>query len=575
MNKRKLFNLIVTFFVIASTMIHPSGQVGAMPASPTDETKVPHYFGPYPNWANSPFTLPDVTVNITGNGTGAQATATVGGNGAITGIDITDPGSGYTSASVSITGAGTGATATASVTLSGIVNAINVVQSGAGYTRPAVAFSGGGPVSPVQVGNPLVDRAFATDFEVAPIIIPANVAPLTSRSYDVTVGSANGGTFTLTVDSTPTAPIAWNALAADVQLALSSAGVTAAVTGSGTTLDPWTIVFATAPAAITLDPTGLQQIIPVVDAAATVTAAPETYNVTVGSATGGTFTLTVDAAVTGPIAWNAPAGDVQTALASAGITAAVTGSGSIVDPWVITFAVAPAAVLIDPVNLTQTLAVSDASLTANPTDTYSAHIGSASGGTFTLTVDAVTTGAIAWNALAADVTAALSTAGITATVTGSGTAADPWVIVFATAPATVSIDGANLTYPTAPTTVPAFVVLPTSLPTGTLKSFLTQNQASAAGSPTPSAGEHFNAYVLRPTGVANQYTVVFDSGTLTVPALANPTVSETAAFPVADVAIQAGDMLAFYGAGIPVDTGVGTDLYHHPVLAAPVQGATI
>ena len=29
----------------------------SMPASPTDESKVPHYFGPYPNWALSPLTI--------------------------------------------------------------------------------------------------------------------------------------------------------------------------------------------------------------------------------------------------------------------------------------------------------------------------------------------------------------------------------------------------------------------------------------------------------------------------------------------------------------------------------------
>ncbi len=38
----------------------------AMPANPTDGTKVPHYFGPYPNWANSPLTLPNATVEIQG-----------------------------------------------------------------------------------------------------------------------------------------------------------------------------------------------------------------------------------------------------------------------------------------------------------------------------------------------------------------------------------------------------------------------------------------------------------------------------------------------------------------------------
>ncbi len=46
----------------------------AVPGSPTDQAAVPHYFGPFPNWANSPFTLPDATVEITGDGTGATAT---------------------------------------------------------------------------------------------------------------------------------------------------------------------------------------------------------------------------------------------------------------------------------------------------------------------------------------------------------------------------------------------------------------------------------------------------------------------------------------------------------------------
>ncbi len=50
---------------------------GAMPAtaptSPIDQSKVPHYFGPFPNWANSPLTLPAVEVVISGAGTGATA----------------------------------------------------------------------------------------------------------------------------------------------------------------------------------------------------------------------------------------------------------------------------------------------------------------------------------------------------------------------------------------------------------------------------------------------------------------------------------------------------------------------
>ena len=117
------------------------------PASPTDQTKVPHYYGPFPNWANSPFTLPDVAVTITGDGTGAEATASIGPGGAITGITVTNPGSGYTTASVSIdpvNGSGSGATADAVVNTSGSVTVINVDNGGSGYTQPAVTITGGG-----------------------------------------------------------------------------------------------------------------------------------------------------------------------------------------------------------------------------------------------------------------------------------------------------------------------------------------------------------------------------------------------------------------------------------------------
>ncbi len=117
-----------------------------MPSGPTDEKTVPHYFGPNPNWANSPFTLPDANVTINGDGSGATAFATIGANGAITGITILTPGSGYTAATVSVApvvGTGSGATANAVVTLSSAVTAVNLTANGAGYTAPIVTISGG------------------------------------------------------------------------------------------------------------------------------------------------------------------------------------------------------------------------------------------------------------------------------------------------------------------------------------------------------------------------------------------------------------------------------------------------
>jgi hypothetical protein len=147
---------------------------------PTDESKVPHYFGPYPNWANSPFTLADAVVVIDppASGTLAETTASVGGNGAITGITITNPGSGYTLAplvSITTTGSGTGALAIATFNPTGSVTSVSVSSGGSGYTLPQVSISesGGGAgigatatafgqVDAISLVTPVGDPALAT-----------------------------------------------------------------------------------------------------------------------------------------------------------------------------------------------------------------------------------------------------------------------------------------------------------------------------------------------------------------------------------------------------------------------------
>ncbi|HEX5808279.1 MAG TPA: hypothetical protein VFY25_06395, partial [Anaerolineales bacterium] len=121
---------------------------------------------------------------------------------------------------------------------------------------------------------------------------------------------------------------------------------------------------------------------------------------------------------------------------------------------------------------------------------------------------------------------------------------------------------------------PVFVVVSAALPDGLVQSFQTWNQATPGASPFPSAGNVFHAYVLRPTANPNEYKVVFDSGLLTVPALADPAVGEVATFGVANLAVQAGDLLAFYGQGIPVDTGAGDDVLHYPAVQ-PLQDSNI
>jgi hypothetical protein len=144
MSARKFLNLIVSLTMLASMVLGTTFSATAMPASATDPNKVPHYFGPYPNWANSPLTLPDATVNITGDGTGATAVAAVGAGGAVLSITVTSAGSGYSNAKVDIVGAGTGATAKANIVKKGAVVGITVDQPGSGYTAPVVTITGNG-----------------------------------------------------------------------------------------------------------------------------------------------------------------------------------------------------------------------------------------------------------------------------------------------------------------------------------------------------------------------------------------------------------------------------------------------
>jgi FtsP/CotA-like multicopper oxidase with cupredoxin domain len=199
MSTRKFLNIMISTLVLVSLIFGGGGQAlaqkglvppaarisdaPAMPMSPTDESKVPHYFGPYPNWAQSPFTLPNATVEILGDGTGATAVANVDPlTQGILSIDVTSPGLGYTTADVVISG-GTpgGATAAATINTTGVVTSVNVDVPGGGYSSPQVSFSGGGGAGTlVTIGNPLIERTYATDFATPPgtfapvfVIIPA------------------------------------------------------------------------------------------------------------------------------------------------------------------------------------------------------------------------------------------------------------------------------------------------------------------------------------------------------------------------------------------------------------------
>jgi uncharacterized repeat protein (TIGR01451 family)/fimbrial isopeptide formation D2 family protein len=98
---------------------------------------------------------PAITFSGGGAGSGAAAVATVVG-GVVTGITITNGGSGYTSApvlTISTAGSGSGATATAILT-NGVVTGYTINNGGSGYTStPVINIIGQTTVDTIQIPN--------------------------------------------------------------------------------------------------------------------------------------------------------------------------------------------------------------------------------------------------------------------------------------------------------------------------------------------------------------------------------------------------------------------------------------
>jgi len=194
MNKKTFTYLAVIGLAVAMPAAFLAGSTSA--TSLPDESKIPHYFGPYPNYAYSPIASPNVQVTIDGNGTGATAEAEVGAGGAITGINITNPGTGYRSARVHITGSGSGAAAVATVVKRGTVTSIAVDAAGSGYTHPVANLTGGrgtgatltafGGVDSAAVGGTVSGYAVPTvDFD-----LPDGANGKRAHGYVVCVGGS-------------------------------------------------------------------------------------------------------------------------------------------------------------------------------------------------------------------------------------------------------------------------------------------------------------------------------------------------------------------------------------------------
>lgn len=263
----------------------------------------------------------------------------------------------------------------------------------------------------------------------------------------ITLTGATGGTFKLIVNGAVSNDIAYNATAATVAAVIRGMGYLATVTlGSLIYTITWTdpLLVATLPT-ITADLTDITG-----DDAASATPTPGTatpidptiLNISLGTdvqATGGTFTITYDGNTSGAIAYDASAEDIQTAVLAIGTHAPDTVR-------VERIGLADITVMFDDIADLLALPTVSATLTsitgATGEDTgvtvgtvlvpdptiLTIDIGTASGGTFTITIDGVTTTAIAFNAADAALDAAILAA------TGIVTTTSSFVVTFGAIP---------------------------------------------------------------------------------------------------------------------------------------------
>jgi hypothetical protein len=298
----------------------------------------------------------------------------------------------------------------------------NVSVSGGAGGPYAVAFTGA--LAGQNVPQITVDASALTN--------PGNASASTtthgsraSEVQELDLGAATGGTFTLTIGADATIALAFDATTSDVQAALEAlpsigAGNVSVAGGIG---GPYTVTFAGALAGqdmtqITIDASALTRPGSATSAtSANGASASEVQEVDLGSPSGGTFTLTLGPDTTGALSFDASAADVQAALESLpGIGAGnVTISGSDGGPYTVSFTGALAGIdesqiTVDDTALTGgTGAVSNTLTDGGAVDEVQTVSLIATGGTFALIFGPDTTSALAFDATAADVQAALET----------------------------------------------------------------------------------------------------------------------------------------------------------------------
>lgn len=152
------------------------------------------------------------------------------------------------------------------------------------------------------------------------------------NEFQQIVNNSTAGTYTLTFDGQTTTALDWDSTAleiADALLALSNVD-DVFVFGTGTSTDPFIVEFK--------DP-GLQDVPQMTYGGGSLTGTLSISTVTQGT-DGGTFTLSDGVDETDPISASASAATLKTRLETditAITTVTVTGTGTMEDPWIVTF----------------------------------------------------------------------------------------------------------------------------------------------------------------------------------------------------------------------------------------------
>ena len=249
----------------------------------------------------------------------------------------------------------------------------------------------------------------------------------------ITLTGATGGTFTITVNSATTGAIAYNATAAAVAGYLRGIGVTATV-ALGTLI--YTITFD-GEAQVKVLPTVSADLAGIIgDVTESVTVSdgtaqpsdPTILHISTGAtvaATGGNFTITYDGNTSGAIDWAATADEIATAVLAIGthapdsVTVTRDGYGDITVYFDdIADLLSLPTVSASLTNLTGATGEATTSLAGNVLSLASASeiamdMGTATGGTFTVTANGLTTAAIAFDATAGEVDTAVGLIGFT------------------------------------------------------------------------------------------------------------------------------------------------------------------